>query len=73
MLVIQIGRVERRKYDLVLVDSKKGEGRKKDFRFLNKKKIGKKKMIGEVDSRMTLPPQNLSDICPRDTNYMPIH
>ena len=27
----------------------------------------------EIDSRMALPPPNLSDMGPRDTGYMPIH
>ena len=37
MLAIQIGRIKRRKEYLVLVDSKKGEGRKKDVILLNQK------------------------------------
>ena len=57
MIVIQIRRSERRKQYLILVDSKKGEERKKYFLFLNQIKIGKKKMLGEVESCMVLSPQ----------------
>ena len=30
-------------------------------------------MIRVIDSRTTLPPPNMSDLVPWDTNYMPIH
>ena len=57
MLAIQIGRVEIRKEYPILVDSKKGEGRKEYFLFPNQNNIGKKKMLGEVDSHKALHPQ----------------
>ena len=58
MLVIQIKGLERKKYYLVLVDSKKVEGRKRDFLFQNQKlKRLNKKIILEVESRKALIPQ----------------
>ena len=51
MFLIQIITVKRKLYNLVLVNSKKGEVRKKDFLFQNQKRIGKKKFFCEIDSR----------------------
>ena len=45
----------------------RGERRKKYFISKTKKKRGNKKMLYEIDSRMALPPPNLSDLGPRDT------
>ena len=42
MLVVKIKRVEREEENLVFVNSKKGEGRKKDFIFQNQKREGRR-------------------------------
>ena len=58
MLAIQIGRVEIRKEYPILVDSKKKEKEGRNtFFYQTKKNIGKKKMLGEVDSHKALHPQ----------------
>ena len=52
MIVLQIRRVEIKEEYLILVNSKKGEGRKKDFISQNQKyKRRKNNIISEVGSR----------------------
>ena len=73
MLVIQIIRVEIKEENIVHVNLKKGEGRKKDFIFQNQK-IERKEEDSLWD-RFThgITPPNLSDMIPKDTGYIPIY
>ena len=74
VLKIQIQIVERREDNIILVNSKKGEGSKKDFLFQNQRIERREKIPREIYScTVPPPPPNLSDLGPRDTDYMPIN
>ena len=73
MLKIQIQIVERREDNIILVNSKKGEGSKKDFLFQNQRIERREKIPREIYScTVPPPPPNLSDLGPRDTGCMSI-
>ena len=72
VLVFEIQIVERREENIVLVNSKKGEGRKKDFLFQGQKIDRISKILCEVDSRTIFPTSPyLSDLGPGDSGYYP--
>ena len=64
---------ERREENHVRANLKKKNEGRNNFFSITQKKRRKKNMLCEVDSRTELPPQNLSDMGPRDTGYIPIH